>query len=157
MSRLNKIEAAIKFYKEAEARAGKANRNVAFLAEDKREIVRLLEVAEIGTGAFAGAMGLSFARDRKAYGKIANRLNNFIDQVQRERAGGGSVIAVSAVRQPVAAPVVRHVKTQTLDGKLLEIRNTRRELEKQAEELDQRIFKLDEQETVLQAAIELLK
>lgn len=157
MSRLSKIEAAVKFYRAAEARAGKARANVAFMAEDKREIVRLMEVACIRPGAFAGALGVSYTRNSKEYNKIATRLHNFISQVEREREGGSSVVSVSAVRQPIAAPVVRHVKTVTLDGKLGEIKAARRKLEEKIDEISAAIFEYEEQEKVLEAAVQLLK
>lgn len=158
MSRLTQLEAAVKFYREAEARAGVNlnNSGRAFSAEDKREMVRLLEASKIGSGSLASAMGISY-KSKTEYALVTQRIANFQRQVDRERAGGGNVVSIVAVRQPVAAPVVRHVKAVTLDGKLAEIKAARRKLEEKIDEITVSISQYEAQEKVLEAAVELLK
>lgn len=154
MSRLTQIEAAVKFYREAEARAGNVHgtSGKAFSAEDKREMIRLLETAKIGSGKLASAMGISH-RSKTEYALVTQRIASFQRQVFRERAGDGNVVSVVAV----AAPTVRHVKTSTLNGKLAEIKAARRKLEEKIDEISLSISQYEEQEKVLEAAVELLK
>lgn len=151
----------VAFYRRAEKEATvTSGGNLVFSIENKKEIVRLMKVADMNGGALANCLiaagdygRVSGTMHPIVYNRIAVRVNTFKAQIEKAGEKGLKERRVTAAYVP---PRPSTPRPSELSIKLSRMREERKELDEKIEKLHEKLLQLDANIDTLEAAKKIL-